>query len=231
MSKDVNFLVNNKNIHGYVWGDDSKLSSFIYLHGAGTSDYTRMFSYIHEGVLNQTSNVAAVDFIGHGKSEGTVLGSSIKERCEVAKNLIDEYSTKDKLTICGSSMGGYIAIKMLEIFNVENLILFAPGIYTTDAYSAEFGMVFSGIIREEKSWCKSDAFDILSNFRGNLIVVIGDEDEVIPKELVDLLLKSANKAKFKEVIVLPNCPHALNYWLDNNPEAKREITNKISKLL
>jgi len=42
-----------------------------------------------------------------------------------------QFISKDKpIAVYGSSMGGYIAIKLLERFlNIKSLILFAPAVY------------------------------------------------------------------------------------------------------
>ena len=100
-------------------------------------------------------------------------------------------------------MSGYTAIKLTEAFKVDNLILFVPAVYTARAYRLPFGPEFSAAIRVPGSWNDSDAFDILSGFRGNLLIVAAESDRVIPVEVIEQLHASARNARFKTP---PHCP-------------------------
>lgn len=77
--------------------------------------------------------------------------------------------------VFGSSMGAYNAIRLTQLHRVDALVLIVPGVYTPSAYEVPFGPDFSAIIRRERSWIDSDAWDILSRFEGRLHIVQGAE--------------------------------------------------------
>ena len=65
----------------------------------------------------------------------------------------------------------YNAIRLTQTHEVASLILIVPGIYTPSAYTLPFGPQFSSAIRRERSWEDSDAWDMLAQYRGRLLVV------------------------------------------------------------
>lgn len=152
--------------------------------------------------------------------------SSLRQRQSEAEKFIGSLSN-GPMTVSGSSMGAYTAIKLTEKYPVENLILFCPAVYSKDAFNVNFDSKFTQIIRQKKSWLKSDAFDILKNFKGKVLIVIGDKDDVIPKKLLELLIKSLINAKSKEVMIIPDCPHAIHRWLEKNPEFAIKVAKQI----
>jgi fermentation-respiration switch protein FrsA (DUF1100 family) len=104
-------------------------------------------------------------------------------------------------------MGAYTAIKLTEIFVVENLVLLVPAVYTPRAYGAPFGPEFSAVIRRPGSWQDSDAFDIVSAFKGNLLVIAAESDDVIPRAVVERIHGSATNAKVRLLHVVPGSSH------------------------
>lgn len=228
MSNLVHFEVGAENIVGEILGNKpDELSDFAYFHGAGKGTRSRAKSYFDESVFAVVPNIITFDFSGHGESSGELQSSSLKQRVLEAKAAIELFSTREKLTVCGSSMGGYIALKMLSFFDIKNIILFAPAIYDEQAYEVQFGKGFSEIIRKPESWKNSDALSLLENFTGNLLVFIGKDDAVIPSEVIDLLDKHSSHAARKEIIKFENCPHAIHAWIDSNPQLKKQFSEKI----
>jgi pimeloyl-ACP methyl ester carboxylesterase len=75
--------------------------------------------------------------------------------------------------------------------SVDALVLIVPGVYTPAAYEVPFGPDFSAVIRRERSWADSDAWDILSRFEGRLLVIHAEHDAVIPLEIPERLVAAA----------------------------------------
>jgi pimeloyl-ACP methyl ester carboxylesterase len=163
---------------------------FVFLHGAGKGVKERIYD-LAEVIIKSGRDMLAIDFSGHGASSGELKKSSLEKRVKEARSAIDQFTSREALTICGSSMGGYIALKMLRFYEVENLILFCPALYDKKAYSVKFDEGFSEIIRASKSWENTDALSDLKEFSGKLLLVMGDQDEVIPDEVIDLIFESA----------------------------------------
>ncbi len=105
-------------------------------------------------------------------------------------------------------MIGYTAIKLTELFSVSNLILLVPAVYSPRAYDIPFGPQFSAAIRAADSWRESDAFDILSRFTGNLVVIAAEFDDIIPKDIVEQIHSSAMNAANRILHVIPGSAYS-----------------------
>ena len=125
------------------------------------------------------------------------------------------------------SMGGHIVIKMLENWDIQNLFLFCPAIYSTNAYCIEFGNGFTDLIREKESWRNSDVRDILSKFSGNLMIVTASKDQVIPHEVISMIYDAATATRSKQIITIEGSGHALLTYLANNPDKADDVIEQM----
>lgn len=53
----------------------------------------------------------------------------------------------------------------------------------------------------------SDAWEILSTFKGKLLIVLAENDEVAPSAIPQKLYKSAHHASWKQYLIIPNAIH------------------------
>jgi uncharacterized protein len=175
------------------------------LHGAGDSSRAR-FSQLRKSLNDCGIPSVGFDFIGHGETGGDIQGCTLRGRTEQAAAVI-RHTCAEPLTLIASSMGAYTAIKLTEMFVVDNLILLVPAVYTPRAYSLPFGPEFSAAIRRPGSWHDSDAFDILSRFKGNLLVIAAESDDVIPRAVVEQIHASAKNATVRLLHTVPASSH------------------------
>lgn len=225
--KEINFSVGAENLKGKLFlHDDSKKCDIISLHGAGQSTKERIEYLLNDLALHLSFNAGTFDFSGHGESSGTMEGSSLKKRVDEASAFIKEYATPNP-TIIGTSMGGYIAVKLLEVLKPKTLILFCPALYSGDAYPIPFTSQFSDIIRKPNSWVQTDVLPLLENFEGNLLLFIGAKDQIIPAGVIDLIEKHSGKVAKKEIIRIPDGPHGIHGFIDERPPLKKEVVAKI----
>lgn len=190
--------------HLLIGDKHSGVSNTLVLHGAGKSSRA-MFLRFREALYEKGISTVSFDFIGHGDTGGQLAGSSLRERTEQGAAVIRKHC-RTPLSIIGASMSGYTAIKLTELFPVDNLILFVPAVYTIRAYDVAFGDTFSEVIRSPGSWKDSDAFRILSAFNGNLIIFAAESDEVIPREVTLQIFDAAKQAN-KEFCIIPDSSH------------------------
>lgn len=205
-------------------GDD-KLK-ILFLHGAGTSNRKR-YKSLQEFLMEYGEGSCVFDFIGHGETGGDLSKSTLSERTAQALKVIEAQKIATPLILVGASMGAYTAVKISNVKEVGKLILFVPAMYSSEAYDIPFDDRFSHIIRKEKSWLESDAWSILSNFKGELLVIQAGQDDVIPKELVDKVFESTQTAKKKELYVVPDAPHRILRYLDEHPGERKQVFDKI----
>ncbi len=129
-------------------------------------------------------------------------------------------------------MGGYTAVKLTERYPIANLILIGPAMYAAEAYAVPFNGGFTEIIRRANSWESSDAWEILSRFRGRLLVVAGENDRVIPPGVIRSIYESAANARERVLYVAPDTSHLIITDLRaNDPPRLSEILGLMTRML
>lgn len=177
----------------------------IVLHGAGKSSRS-VFTRLRRSLNARNIPSASFDFVGHGETGGDILDTSLRGRTEQAAAVI-RHTCIEPVTLIAASMSGYTAIKLTDLFSVNNLILLVPAVYAQRAYDLPFGPEFSAAIRKPNSWQDSDAFEILSRFTGNLVVIAAEFDDVIPREIVERIYSSAKSAAKRTLHIVPDSAH------------------------
>ena len=206
-------------------------SSFLFIHGAGAGNSSKeKVLAFSDDLTRQDVSIFAMDHSGAGEDAPNIKKSSLKKRLEEALEAIGQYfSQEEPITICASSMGGHIAIRLLEHVQVKNLILLAPAIYNRRAFDVPFGDGFTEIIREPESWRDSETLAILEKFRGRMLIVYGTKDEVIPRGVIDLLDRHSPGITEKEILLIKDSTHALFGWMKSDPAVARRISQKVTE--
>jgi pimeloyl-ACP methyl ester carboxylesterase len=198
---DISFVAGEETLAGrWIFSDGGKDKGVVLLHGAGESNKERALPLAKCLAAQHNINSFAFDFSGHGESSGSRDASSLTKRVEEAKRAIEVSGFKEPFALCAFSMGGHIALELLRDRCVNALILFYPAVYSSEAAAILFGKPeFTAAIRQPNSWRKSDVFEALSSFSGRLLVVIGENDEVIPKEVIELITTGAPQATVEQI--------------------------------
>lgn len=210
--------------------DETLPPSVICLHGGGPSS-KKSTEYLSPIFNSHVKSVLRFDFSGQGNSSGTLKKSSLKKRYSEAKAVLDYFNMSTQLTVVGSSMGGYIASKLVQDYAVDNLILFCPAAYSKEAWEIGFSNGFTEIIRAENSFINTDIIAILKTYTGKSLFVIGSEDEIIPEKVTELYLTSLTNSSKLEKYVIENCPHPIHRWGQKNMEIQEKIKSKIHNFL
>lgn len=178
----------------------------LYLHGAGAS--TRHGHRLLRGALQRRGiGSTCFDCVGHGETGGSLAQSSVASRTRQAQAVVAARGLTEPLVIFDSSMGAYNAIRLTQLHRVDALMLIVPGVYTPSAYEVPFGPEFSAVIRRERSWIDSDAWEILSRFEGRLLVIAAEHDAVIPLEIPQRLVAAATRAQSRQLHVVQGAEH------------------------
>jgi pimeloyl-ACP methyl ester carboxylesterase len=205
--------------------------SLLMLHGAGTSNSNR-FEYLRTRLWAQGIGSCAFDFSGCGDSGGDMGASTLESRTLQACRVVADQNLTLPLSVLGGSMGAYTAVKLLDHLPIANLILVVPAMYAAAAYRVPFTGEFTRIIRSPQSWVTSDAWQRLADFRGGLLIVAGEKDDVIPDDVIQRLDRSARNADPKIVQIIEGAPHQiLSYLKDNDPRRLDLLMNQMVSLL
>ena len=202
----------------------------VILHGAGLGTRDR-FRSLRTCLAQQGISSLAFDFIGYGETGGLLSESSLQSRTAQARAVIEAVGLPRPFSVLGSSMGGYTAVKLLELYPIANLILFVPAMYHTAAYAMPFGESFTRIIRQPQSWVESDAWRILETFRGRLLLITAEQDDVIPEDVTRRIYASAVQATTRTSYVVPHCPHLLIHHLSQERRKFEHVVGLIQNHL
>lgn len=204
--------------------------SILFLHGAGKSIRQR-YESMRMMLYEKGFSSCAFDFTGHGETGGVLQESSLLERTEQSCRVIEQMKIRKPLIIVANSMSGYTGVKLLEVYDVESLILIVPAAYDRDAYKLRFNAGFTECIRKERSYLDSDAWQILRDFKGRLMIISAENDAVIPDEVIDRYYVSAVNAKDRKLITVKDSPHAILAFMEDNRDVLKSIVDEMAAFI
>lgn len=176
------------------------------MHGAGNSNRDR-FRLLREELFTEGISSVAFDFVGHGDTGGDLKSSCLRSRTRQACRVVDSLNLQQPFSIIGASMSGYTAVKLLQHYQIKCLILLVPAMYTSQAYALPFGRGFTEVIRQPQSWVESDAWRILAGYTGRLLIVAGEKDQIIPRDVINRIHDSAVNAVERKLHLASNASH------------------------
>ena len=139
----MNFLINDNEVFLMDTGTtfDSNKHSVILLHGSGQSHV--VWSLTTQYLSDQNYNVFALDFPGHGNSEGQCL-ESIEEMAEWLEKVVNKIGIQD-LSLAGHSQGCLVALEYVNRYpkKVKNII-FVAGSYEIPVNKSLIDLALSG---------------------------------------------------------------------------------------
>ncbi|WP_428001435.1 alpha/beta hydrolase [Acidovorax sp.] len=196
------------------------------LHGGGASSrlgYQPLLDFLaargHASV--------AFDFAGQGESTGSMAASGLRDRAQQALAVVDFLQMPRPVSLIASSMGGHIACSLIDALAPPALVLYCPAAYEAAALEVPFGPAFQQVIRATSDFAASPAFDALERFEGRLLLVLGAEDAVIPRQVEDQYIRRARKASHVEVLRLDGAGHHLHAWLKDRPVEFAHVAQRV----
>lgn len=218
-------------LHGEQLDCDEPKRQLLLLHGAGAASRAS-FMPLRQHLQQKGIASTVFDFIGHGQTSGSLIGSSLEHRVQQAETVL--YACRHTSTpraLLGSSMGAYVALRLLAAHPCSHLILEVPGVYSPQAYQLPFGPAFSAVLRQTGSWTNSDAWDCLSTFRGHLLIVVAEQDQVIPPALTDRLYASATQVRSRQLLNIAGADHHLTKYWHSKPAAAQHYHQQLADFL
>lgn len=207
-------------LHGDRCTPTAVVGQALILHGGGTSAGAG-FAELRQTLLDHGIESLVFDAVGHGKTGGSQLGTTLADRVGQCLAVIAHQQLQPQaLTLLGFSMGAYVAVKVAERAPLAGLCLAIPAAYSAQAFHLPFGNAFSQCIRQPRSWDKSDAFDVLGRYPGRLLVLAAGKDVVIPAEIPGRLYQSAQHASAREHHVVAESGHDLGAHYALHPPAR-----------
>lgn len=175
-----------------------------YIHGYQSSPESNKGRLFKE-ILNAT----AIKY-RDGKPENLVISKCLKNISNKIKNI-------ENVVLIGSSLGGFLAAETaLTHSNVKKLILLNPAIIPISTKYNKFNDVPKSIFEDMK-----DIRLFKNRIKGDITIIRGTEDEVIPDEWITQF------AKYQKVtIILLNDDHRFSRNIKKLPSIIHNILNE-----
>jgi esterase/lipase len=163
-----------------------------------------------EAMVQDTGTCAlVVDFSGHGNSpfelRNTRPAQHFLELIYVFDWLKQKYP-EATVSVSGSSYGGFLAVQLTKYREFTNLILRAPAIYKPNAFYDLWSTridnedVYNSQMREyrqdEEALAKHPLLSRASAFKGRVLVVVHENDEIVLRPTTDAYRRAFNADSF-----------------------------------
>jgi esterase/lipase len=207
-----------KNYNGTRFYYKQKSTDNVIVHYHGNAGSTCDRSYFKQILETTDSSIIFVEYAGYSNDTKKPSEKLILEDVRNIDNFIKENNFKN-VTIYGQSIGSGAASYHTSLDNVSSLILVAPfsGLY--DIAKSIYKIYPVSILLKEKY----DNIKWLENYKGKLLVIHGDKDEIIQPKFSQKLFDEVTTEK-KEYFLIKDKGH-------NDLWTSREFNNKIIEFI
>ncbi|BDM25058.1 MULTISPECIES: alpha/beta hydrolase [Pseudomonas] len=228
----------------------------VFVLGGARSDYTRLNPLIYRlqaaGIGSLTGNLS-----GHSHaSEPGAVAPSLAINLEEAQRFHAHIANRCR-TLIGHSLGAAIALKLAaRLPQVENIVLICPAVYPDEAHQAPFGPAFTAAISKPYGFMNSDSYAFLQQFRGRVLMVIGEFDGLnsqrfgkapgtsagnlrlagrdryspIPEEVTQALMRAVSAERL-QCLFLTDCDHGIAAHLRTAPAIADQVANAVEAFI
>ena len=215
MKKQVEVKVGNETLRGSLFIPKGKgpFPGVIFYHGRGSS--RKRYLVISKRLAKKGIMALCFDFRGCGVSDGVFKNQTQRMGIDDARAglefLLSQNVDRKRIGIMGTSFGGFVAaILMSEFDYIKSLILRAPAIFPEEIMDINVDDLRAYSYIEKEKWLSSIAYDGISKFKGNLLVIQSEKDEVVHDWIVQNYFDRAENATKKELYVQKGAGHSLH---------------------
>ncbi|TLP53263.1 MULTISPECIES: alpha/beta hydrolase [Pseudomonas] len=225
----------------------------LFVIGGARSDFTRLNPLLYrlqqQGIGSLTGNLSGHSRAAQPGARDASLRNNLAEALRFHR-----YLEACSDTVIGHSLGGAIALKLAaQRPSVRKLVLICPAVYPDNAHDAPFGPAFTKAIGRPFGFLDCDSYTFLRQFRGRVLLVIGEYDGLnsqvhgkgpgtsagvrrlggveryspIPEEVTHALLRSVPAADV-ECLLLTDCDHGIAAHLRERPEVADQVAEAVS---
>ena len=217
-------------LRGDHWQPEHARAGALILHGGGTSA-SKGLAPLRDMLFAQGIASTAFDFIGHGRSDGTLIGSSLAERSAAIDAVIAARRLQPgTLAVIGFSMGGHLATLAAQRHGFAALGLVIAAAYSAGAAKLKFGPDFAAAIRQPLSWQDSDAFAAVAEYRGRLQIISAGADAVVPAEIQQRYFEAGQQCASRHHEIIADSPHQLDAHFAQAPQDRTRAYDLLTEL-
>jgi len=222
--REVEFKVGNDTLRGTLFIPSGKgpFPAVIFFHGSESTGET----YFELGEkLSQNGILGfAFNYRGCGVSDGNIKEQTLGMGLEDAKAAMELFFPqkevdRERVGISGSSYGAFLASMISPKYNFKSMILIVPASYARSSMNVIHGTH----IRTLDDFNKSDSYQEIEKFKGSLLVIRSEFEDVLPMGMAEKYFEVAKDAKRKENYLLKGAKHRIKL----NPKAKEVMVEKV----
>ncbi len=219
IAEKIKFNSNGQRVEGTLIMPEKisgRVGGVIFFHGMTSNE--KNYIPIAEKIAELGMVGLTINFRGNGISEGDSDYLKVSDALLDGINAYDflaqqDFIDKNKIGICGASLGGAIAAGVSAKKEVRSLVLRAPAVYTNELMH----FTYSQIMADEKRIFYKKIIDLsdtpaiqsISIFNGNLLVITSEKDSIIPGAITDKYIEGAKLAQRKELYEIKGATHRL----------------------
>jgi pimeloyl-ACP methyl ester carboxylesterase len=206
-----------------ILSSSGKPPSVVSFHGLGVTASRASIRYVLDHLAQLGQSSICFDFSGNGESSGRFDCASLRIRGAESLAAARLLADTEPRALIGTSMGAHLAALASPAIQPHALVLFCPAAYPENAAEERFDenfVRFNNRVITPEALRGSPALRALRSFTGNLLIVAAEEDQVIPRRVVDLYLENATAARSSRVLWLAGCDHFVHPWLARHPEQR-----------
>ncbi|HYF04645.1 MAG TPA: alpha/beta fold hydrolase [Patescibacteria group bacterium] len=226
----------SSDVVGYMFDSSNQgiLPAVLLIHG-WTSGQDRFFKFAEE--LTALGFVCVTfDMRGHGESEGSLDVLTFEDFEADVLAAYDFLAAQpqvdpERISVIGSSFGGYQAALLSAKRNIHKLILRAPadypdspGVVKAQVHGAQDVDVWR---QQKRDFSQTAALRALHNYTGLVLIVESGQDTIVPRQVLQNYADAvADKSKLT-YIVMKGAPHSLKGY----PQFLHEFSHIVTDFL
>ena len=207
-----------------------KKPAALLIHG-WTSAQDRMFGTAEMLSTRSGLTCLTVDLSGHGKSEGKIGDLSRKDFLDDVVSAYDFLASQSdtdtsNIGIIGSSFGGYLAALLTAERQLAWVVMRVPADYPDEGFGnpkiptpEDDRSAIHQWRTTERDWNTTDALRAIHGFRGKLLLVESEKDDIVPHQTVQNYADAMVEKRNLVYEVMQGAPHSLTKY----PEFKAQF--------
>lgn len=224
LEKTITFSSNPKLVGTLVYPKKNfNPPGVLMIHGGGLTGARTIYKNWQKFLARNGFSSFAFDCRGNGDSEGEFADSTLDNRLKDSLEALEEFKNShhvnpENIVVVGTSMGGHTASRLIDKKpELKALILNSAAAYSIEAEDKKHDGEFTEVIRKQNSWKNSPAFESVSNFKGDVLVVYAENDLVIPKEIQNKYKDQITDRS--QAVIIPNIGH--RFLKEENKQQKK----------
>lgn len=180
-----------------------------------------------------------IDYSGHGESPFELRNTRPAQHFLEVIYVFDwirQYYPKARVSVLGTSYGGFLATQLTKYRKFNKLVLRVPAIYKPEAFydlwavrldhEEEYQKLMDQYRTDAASLAKHPLLSRASKYEGKTLVVIHGEDEIVPEQTTTAFINAFNADSFTE----PNFAHSVGDVINDTRVTAARLHNYEMKI-